>query len=182
MRGVIVAVLFLGVGGPGAANRLSAAGPEVTLGAEAEAFSAKFGKPVKDVGPAKFYGKCAGSESGGKWGVTFPIQGTLKEGFHFKASSIERVVCGSERLDAAISRKEALSLMPADAAPVREFRTADGRQAQEYRSKSLGKVFPAEAFLTCDAEGRTQKIPEGTFSYAMARDGRSWNLILGTCF
>ncbi len=73
-------------------------------------------------------------------------------------------------------------MMPSDAKPIREFRTSDGRQAHEFRSVSLAKAFSVDDFMGCDAEGRTQKVPAGTLSYATATDGLSWMIILGTCF
>ena len=93
-----------------------------------------------------------------------------------------RAACGSERLDASTARKEATAMMPSDAKPIRDFQTSDGRQTHELRSVSLAKAFPVDDFVTCDAEGRTQKVLEGTLSYAVETDGRSWMIILGTCF
>ena len=173
MRSVKAIVLILSLLSVPLADEVTAQATQAILGAEAAAFTAQFGKPLLDVGPAKFYTACVGSESGAKWGVT--LKGS-------KITSIERTACGSERLDPAMVKKEAIAMMPSDAAPVREFRTPDGRQAQEYRSSSLGKVFTADDFVTCDAEGRTQKVQQGTISFATAADGRSWHLILGTCF
>lgn len=173
MRGITIAVLILSVIGLSISYRLSAEGLPTTVGAGAEAFSAKFGKPLQDFGAAKFYVPCAGSESGAKWGAT--LKGD-------KVTSVQRYACGNERLDKAIVKREAMVMMPLDAKPTREFQTADGRRAHEYCGKSLGKLFPAADFVTCDAEGRTEKVAEGTLSYAMTKDGRAWNLILGTCF
>jgi hypothetical protein len=146
---------------------------QATVGAQAPAFASKFGQPVKDFGPAKFYVVCDGSESGTKWGITFKGD---------KATEIERSACGAEHLDAATTAKEATAMMPSDAKPVREFSASDGRLAHEFRSLSLANAFPAGDFVGCDAEGRSQKVAEGTLSYATATDGRSWMIILGTCF
>lgn len=173
MRSVKAIGLILSLLGLPLADDVMAQATQATIGAEAAAFTARFGKPLQDVGPAKFYTPCAGSESGAKWGIT--LKGS-------KVTSIERSACGPERLDSATVKKEAVAMMPSDAAPVREFRSADGRQVQEYRSSSLSKSFAADDFVTCDAEGRIQKVQQGTLSFATAADGRSWHLILGTCF
>lgn len=146
---------------------------KVTLGSAAAAVAARFGKPLKDFGPAKLYVPCDGSENGAKWGVTFRGD---------EVTAIQRSACGDEHLDATSVKKEATSLMPSDAKLARDFRTPDGREAHEYRSASLAKKFPSADFVTCDAEGRITVVPEGTLSYAMASDGRSWIVILGSCF
>jgi hypothetical protein len=173
MRTLTTAVLILSACGPGISNGLFAQGSNATVGAGVEAFNATFGKPLKDYGAAKFYAACTGSESGFKWGITLKGE---------KVTSLQRSACGNERLDEASVKKEVTPMMPLDAKLIRDFRTSDGRTAHEYRSASLGKLFPEADFVTCDAEGRTAKVAAGTFAYAMAKDGRSWNLVLGTCF
>ena len=181
MRSPAISFLILGMSAL-SLSRFAAATPPATLGDTPETFSAKFGHPLEDNGPAKSYVKCAGSGGGTKWGIVFGISQSPKGGFVHQAAAIERHGCGSERLDSAAAKKEALGMMPADAKPVAEFLTPDGRHAQEYRSTSLGKTLPADHFIGCTPDGKTQKIPEGTFSYALSKDGRSWNIIMGTCF
>jgi hypothetical protein len=180
MRALARAVAILAVALAISAARTWAA--SATLGSAPEAFAASFGNPIEDNGPAKSYVKCAATPGEAKWGVVYGITGTLKDGFRHPATAIERHGCGSERLDSPAARKEALGMMPSDAQPVRGFTTADGRHAQEYRSLSLGKALSADKFLGCGADGKMEKVPEGTFSYAPAKDGRSWDIILGTCF
>jgi hypothetical protein len=144
-----------------------------TLGAGPAAFAAAFGAPVQDLGVAKFYLRCAGAQSPGKWGVTF------KGG---RATGIERSACAGEILDEDAVAAEAPAVMPADAKPVREFRTTDGRRAHEFRSVSLGQLFPASDFVTCDEKGKTELVAAGTLSYARAKDGKTWMLAMGKCF
>lgn len=173
MRIVTTAVLLLGACVLGGGNGLSAEGPGATLGAAAEDFDAKLGKPLKDYGAARFYVACEGSEIGFKWGIT------LKDK---KVTGIQRSACGNERLDEAAVTNEVREMMRSDSRLVRSFVTPDGRTAHEYGSASLGNSFGEGDFVTCDAEGRIRKTARGTFAYAMAKDGRAWNLILGTCF
>jgi hypothetical protein len=144
-----------------------------TLGAAPAAFEAAFGAPVKDEGVAKFYLRCPGSESPGKWGVTF------KGG---RATGIERSACAGEVLDEASVVAEAPAVMPADAKPVRDFFTTDGRKAHEFRSLSLSQLFPASDFVTCDDKGKTELVAAGTLSYVRARNGKTWMLAMGKCF
>jgi hypothetical protein len=181
MRFPASSVPLLAVAALGLAAATLGAAP-ATLGAAPEAFSAMFGKPLQDNGTVKSYGKCAGSEDGTKWGIVFGISGDLKGGFVHPATAIERHACGSEKLDTAAAKKDAAAMMPADAKPVREFIASDGRHAQEYRSASLGKAFPPDHFMACTPDGKMTRVPEGTFSFALAKDGRSWDIILGTCF
>ena len=143
------------------------------LGAGPAEFAAAFGAPVQDLGVAKFYLRCPGAESPGKWGVTF------KNG---RATGIERSACTGESLDEAAVAAEAPAVMPADAKPVRDFFTTDGRRAHEFRSASLGQLFPASDFVTCDEKGKTELVAAGTLSYARARDGKTWMLAMGKCF
>jgi hypothetical protein len=178
--GACILVLALTALNP--ASRVSGATAPATLGAAPEVFAAAFGKPLQDNGTVKSYGTCPGSESGAKWGIVFGISSNPKGGFLHQAAAIERHACGSERLDTAAAKKGAVAMMPPDAKPVREFDTPDGRRAQEYRSLSLGKALGADHFLGCTPDGKTAKVPEGTFSFAPSKDGHSWDIILGTCF
>lgn len=144
-----------------------------TLGADPEAFTAKFGKPLKDLGSLRLYGDCPGSETGSRWAITLNAR---------KVTSLQRSSCGSERLDGTAAKAELARMMPSDAKHVRDFQTQDGRAASEYQSESLAKSFTAADFVTCDASGRTEKVPAGTLAVANAKDGRSWHLVLGSCF
>ena len=166
---IICALLAFGVAAIVATQSSETKSPPVRLSSPSQHVSATFGAPFRSVGAQLLdFQKCPGSSELAQWSFGLDLAKTV--------IAITRNACAPETLTPQEAEREVAQFLPSDAQFVRDFQTADGWPAREYRSQALARRYPADHFRSCDGT-----LSPGAISSTRSPAGSMWLLALGTC-